>query len=679
MTRFRLTVLILGFLAGGQPLLFADIPLPEITVRSSALTQELTPSASHTHQRITDTQIQTLPGGSIQPLSKVMIGTQPGVVAGSLGQVFIRGNHGGVLYTLDGVPLPDSMATAMGSMVSLDAIEDMDIITGGLPAEYGNRLSAAVNLTSKTGRLAPEGSFSLGYGSYNTFFPSFSYGGTNSTGSLRYFMAANFKTTDRGLDTPTPKNASDPYAGGSSDSLHNTSRSTNSFAKVDWDADASTQWSLTALHGQNYFELPIDPAISQSQNTQKEQNTTLQLNWKKQLSDTTVVTLAPYWKYADVVYTGDPTHDLAISQDDVIPTSFFQSRHTNTFGLKGDATLTANPLHKLKVGFLTTYSQSEGDITIITTDTTVRDGNPSKATAQSVYIQDDITLAPNFVVNAGLRLDATQVAFADTTAVDSALSPRLGASYMLTPDTKVHAFYGKLFQPAPAENLRSSFSSVGGGTLSPYDIKAEKSDFYEVGIEQKWGSQWVNLTSFYKSAINIIDETQLLNTPMTQPFNLATGYAYGVELGLHGKLTHQLSHYLNYAYTIAKGRGISGGIFAFSPDDLPSDQEQYLDHLQIHTFNAGLTYRHDQFWSTLQATYGSGLRTGPDNNDALPAHLTFDTTIGQGFDTDFGTFKVALDVLNILDNAHPITLSNGFNGTHYAAGRTWMLRVTKTF
>jgi len=43
------------------------------------------------------------------------------------------------------------------------------------------------------------------------------------------------------------------------------------------------------------------------------------------------------------------------------------------------------------------------------------------------------------------------------------------------------------------------------------------------------GTQLVTVNAYYKDATNMLDETQLLNTGIDQPYNFATGYAYGVE------------------------------------------------------------------------------------------------------------------------------------------------------
>ena len=39
--------------------------------------------------------------------------------------------------------------------------------------------------------------------------------------------------------------------------------------------------------------------------------------------------------------------------------------------------------------------------------------------------------------------------------------------------------------------------------------------------------------------------------------------------------------------------------------------------------------------------------------------------------------KLSIDLLNITDNVYPITIANGFNGSHYAAGRELFVRLSK--
>jgi outer membrane receptor protein involved in Fe transport len=303
-----------------------------------------------------------------------------------------------------------------------------------------------------------------------------------------------------------------------------------------------------------------------------------------------------------------------------------------------------------------------------------------KGYQEGAYVQDDIQIGKVLVFNAGLRYDAIQFVFADSNSLDYLLQPRLGLNILVADGTKAHLFYGKLFQPAPAENLRDTFSTVGAGQLTPYDLKAEKDDYYEVGVAQQLGDGYVvTVNTYYKDAVNMLDDVQLLNTAISQPYNFARGFAYGTEVSINGKLFGVLSDYLNYSYEVAAGQGISGGIFAFPVGTDVGGDYQMLDHVQLNTFNGGLTYSQGAFWLGASGLYGGGLRTGPNNTGELPAHFSMDATVGYAFQSAnwFGNWKLSGDVLNIFDNAYPISVANGFNGSHYAAGRELMVHLSK--
>ena len=227
--------------------------------------------------------------------------------------------------------------------------------------------------------------------------------------------------------------------------------------------------------------------------------------------------------------------------------------------------------------------------------------------------------------------------------------------------------------------MRYQFNPSAGKftSLQSYDVKAEKDDYYEAGLSYHFlESQTLSLNVYYKDGVDVLDDAQLRNTSIAQPFNFANGYAYGAEFSLKGRLGSDWSEYLNYSYGIAKGKGISGGV----ADEEATSTYQFMDHVQLHTVNGGLTYAKNQWWWSGQGLYGSGLRTGPNNSIALPGHLTFDTTLGYEFKGDswFTQFRLSGDVLNILDNRYPITIANGFNGSHYAAGRQYYLRFIKS-
>jgi outer membrane receptor for ferrienterochelin and colicin len=663
--------------------------------------------------------IQALPQAEQIKLPKLIASTAPGVVPGPFGQMFIRGNHANIQYQIDGVQLPDSPSNTFGEAFAPRNIEHMEITTGGIAAEYGQRLAAVVNITSKTGPETPGGAVEVNYGSYNTFSPTATYGGSNSSGDLKYYFSANFNRTDRGLDTPQPVSETDQTQGGT-DAVHDYSYGNNQFGKVDWILDNENKMTFILFNSASFYQipnypssfLPSDPFFSATfvdqfgngpqngqgpfnytpsttDDTQFEQNAYAQVVWKHTFSERSFLQLAPYYKLSYIHVTNDPQNDLisvfnpSITQNN--PSSFNEDRNVHNWGLKSDYTWRPDDQHLVKTGLQLQISRAVGSITVIVPNTTVptttvssSDSSPATGYSESAYVQDDFTITKGLTLNAGVRFDAVQFSFSDAYSTDYAFQPRIGLSYLLTDTTKIHVFYGKLFQSAPLENLRDTFVAVGGGNqLAPYDIKAEKDDFWEVGVSQGLPlNQTLAINAYYKSATNMLDDAQLLNTSIAQPYNFATGYAYGAEASLRGQLTDEFSDYVNYSYEIAEGQGISGGLFT---GVVPSSSYQYLDHMQMHTLNAGVTFAKSGFWATTQALYGSGLRTGLNNSVSLPTHFSMDLTVGYAFTGSnwWSRFKISADCLNIFNNVYPITVANGFNGSHYAAGREYFVHFVK--
>jgi outer membrane cobalamin receptor len=693
-----------------------DIDAAAVTVVGARI--RINRSAAVSSQTLDQGQISQLPGGSTQSLPKVLYAANPGFVEGSFGQVFARGNHANLQYDIDGIQLPDSVSGTFGDAFSVLDIDRMEVITGGLPAEYGNRLSGVVNILTKSGGLQPGGTLDLNYGSFNTFNPQLTYGGSADQGRLRCFLSASYSSTDRGLDTPEPASETDQARGGT-DIVHDASSGNHQFAKLDWDLDEADTLLLTLFNAQQSLQIPNFPAgflptdafftpdftdaygnggsswaPAGTDDYQVQGNDYAELMWKRRSDDGSVLQLAPYWKSSSVIFHGDPAHDLAAAylvpapdvNNPVNASSFFEDRSVTNLGLQGDYSAHPNDANAFKAGFQLQGAEAHGPISVLSLSTgqsltqTSTDDSADHDYQESAYVQDDITVVRSVVLNVGLRYDAIQFLFPDASSLDGLLQPRLGLNYCPTDSTKLHLYYGKLFQPAPAEDLRDTFAGLGQGTLAPYDIKAEKDDYYEAGAAHQWGDQLLSLTAYYKDAVNLLDDTQLLNTAIAEPYNYAQGYVYGVELSVNGRFLQHGSEFLNYTYEIAQGSGASGGLFALPPGTVVPTDWQYLDHCQINTVNAGLAWTQGGFSAGATGLYGSGLRSGPSNSVSLPPHVSMDASVSYALTGSrwLEDVKVGLDVTNIFDNIYPLTVDNGFNGSHYVAPTAWTLHVTKT-
>jgi outer membrane receptor protein involved in Fe transport len=683
-------------------------------------------SSSQSTITVTKEQIAALPQGNQISLPRLLETTSPGVVQGPFNQIFIRGNHANIQYQIDGIQLPDSASGTFAEAFSPRNIDHYELITGGIPSEFGERLAAVMNIVTKTGPESPGGSVEMNYGSYNTISPQAIFGGSSGSGDVHYFLSANYHQTDRGLDTPQPATTADDTKGGT-DAIHDHNNGNNQFGKLDWLLGNDDKISLILFQSYNKYEIPNFPSsfnphdpyfdssssysdqwgnagfgyrLADTNDIQYNRDAYAQLVWKHTFSEKSFLQVAPYWKYSGVRVDDDPANDLAPGNPSNATyyntgnsaTAFVLNQHVNNEGVKADYSVRPNNSNLVKAGFQLQASQSHDNYSIssfpnnidatLSTPTTFSGGSDDKGYEEAAYVQDDYQISKAWSLNVGLRMTGVQFNFGDETSNSDQLQPRVGLNYLATETTKLHAFYGRLFQPAPLENLRTAFDQAAGGstTANFYDIKPEKDNYFEVGVDQQIGETHVtSVNVYYKAATDMLDDTQLLNTSIASPYNYANGYAYGVEYSLHGKIDSNWSDYFNYSYEIAKGKNISGGTFAVDPASIPQNTYLFLDHVQIHTANSGVTYAKDQYYGTVQGLFGSGLRTGDQNQFSLPSHFTFDLSAGYNFtgESFWSKWKLSGDVLNVTNNVYPITIANGFNGSHYAADREFFVRLTK--
>ena len=81
-------------------------------------------------------------------------------------------------------------------------IDNMEVLTGGLPVEYGERLAAVVNLNSRRPPEEGEGQIELQGGSFDTVNPSLFYG--KRIGAWSVLAGGSYRTTSRALDPAVP-------------------------------------------------------------------------------------------------------------------------------------------------------------------------------------------------------------------------------------------------------------------------------------------------------------------------------------------------------------------------------------------------------------------------------------------------------------------------------------------
>jgi hypothetical protein len=95
------------------------------------------------------------------------------------------------LVLVDGQPITDQQSKVFSNQIPLDSVQSMEVIEGAPPAEYGDKTSVVIVVTTRSGLgvTQPHGDVDASYGSFGTGGGGFNlaYGG-NSWGN---FIAAN--------------------------------------------------------------------------------------------------------------------------------------------------------------------------------------------------------------------------------------------------------------------------------------------------------------------------------------------------------------------------------------------------------------------------------------------------------------------------------------------------------
>ncbi len=636
--------------------------------------------------------LSELPGADDRPVTEV-VATQPGFVMDALGNVYARGNHANVQYQIDGVPVPDSVGSLFAASIPVRMIQNLEIYTGGMPAEFGDRLGAVVNLTTRQATDHPEGSAQIRYGSYNTVEPGITYA-TKLTDKIGVFGGGSLVASDRALDPP------------SIDPLHDHGYSGRVFGRIDWQQCDCNRYELFATYGHNRFQIPLDPSATQfdpahprpvdqygndapafvprntnATETEDELFTALAFTHKL---DNGQFLLAPIYKLSRGVLYGDAAHALGPTSDpDAVASDV--NRLAHHVGAIGAYTLKSGS-HLVKAGAgvdllhgLTTFtSYGRSPAGGVDAAMTVNGTDDTNAVTSGAYVQDHISLG-KLALDVGIRVDEQHVILEGSKTDDQAgVSPRLGASYAFTKETTVHLFTGVNWQPPAPLDATNAARALGINTSSEaYDLKAETDLYAEGGIATRLVNQLRGgLTAWGRYAYNQLDDVAIGSTSLISNYNFDRGRAGGLEASLDMRVGPWLSGFANASYGIAEGQGISSAKFLFDAEALADHSWQTLDHAQTLTANGGATVRDGRFVITGLVAYGSGLRTGPSNNEHVPGHVRGDISMSYTFVPHAYPIKVGMDVINVADARYAYRIGNGFVGSSYGAPRTVFLTLS---
>ena len=488
-------------------------------------------------------------------LSSLVTLASPGISADSNGLFHGFGDHASNSFNVDGQPISDQQSKVFSNQLPLDAVQSMEVIAGAPPAEYGDKTSVVVVVTTRSGlgETKPHGDVTGSFGSFATGNAGFNlaYGGQ----SWGNFISANGMTTSRFLDGPE-------FA-----TIHDHGNESNLFDRLDVKPSSMDTINLNLGYTRSWFQTPnsydmqdaagwpdgLGPdGVLVGSADQRSQIRTFNVapTWTRVMNPKAVFTFGGFLRQDQYNYypSNNPFADFA---PDLQSETIGQNRTLTNAGLRTSLSYVSG-IHNVKAGvtfedtILTEKDRlgivdpgfGETDPLLMCYDLTIT--APLTNCAQrglyhyyghadirelAAFLQDTIT-KKNWTFNLGLRFD-----YYDGLVTANQAEPRVGVAYRIKGTNSVlRVSYARTLETPFNENLvlasegcndaviNSLMSAVQGYPCLNAPLQPGTRNEFHAGLQQAFGRFLVIDGEYiWKYTNRAYDFSVLGSTPITFP------------------------------------------------------------------------------------------------------------------------------------------------------------------
>ena len=198
-----------------------------------------------THTDVDRDLFEKLPlESSSSSLSSLVTLASPGVSADSNGLFHGLGDHASNSFSIDGQPISDQQSKVFSNQLPVEAVQSMEVIEGAPPAEFGDKTSLVIVVTTRSGLGAtePHGDVNLSYGSFGSTNSSFDL--ANGGEKFGNFISAGGLDTGRFLDPPE------------FGIMHDRGNEENLFDRFDFKPSQADSVNLNLTYTRSWFQTP---------------------------------------------------------------------------------------------------------------------------------------------------------------------------------------------------------------------------------------------------------------------------------------------------------------------------------------------------------------------------------------------------------------------------------------
>ncbi|MBZ5696910.1 MAG: TonB-dependent receptor [Acidobacteriia bacterium] len=662
--------------SGTRPVLHFQLELASVSEKTvvtgepvAASMDSVTPTSLLNRQ-----DVQETPGASRTNSLAIITDYVPGAYI-THDQLHIRGGHQ-VSWLVDGVPVPNTnIASNVGPQFDPKDVDYFEVQRGSYDADYGDRTYAVFNVVPRTGfERDKECALVTSFGNFYQTNDQISCG--DHTQRFAYYGSLNGNRSNLGLQTPTPE------------VVHDAENGFGGFGSLIFNVDPKDQLRLVVSSRRDYYQIPVSrgqineidgvpgaiyltpypPGTFFQADSEQEADTFVNFSWIRTINPNALLTVSPFFHYNSAKYSSNP-NDLPTATTDDRASTYAGGQVT----LRG--TVGRNSMSGGFYGFWQHDNQLFGVLFNDGTAPNFKDREIVNGGLEEVWFEDKFKPTSWLTLSGGVR----QAHFSGT-ITENATSPRAGISLRIPKINWVfHGFYGHFYQAPPLLTFSGPalVSAANNQGFSFGSLFGERDEEYQFGVTMPYKGWSLDTDTFRTRANNFFDHNSIGNSNIFIPITLTEALIRGWELTLRSpRLWRRAQLHLAYSNQIGEARGnITGGLIPV-PNPISPDYGQ-LDHDQRNTLNVGaqVTLPLRSFVSG-NAYYGSGFSNGNgpaaagapccSSLDYLPAHTTFDLSLGKNFGENFSVSVTGLNVANrrvMLDN------SATFGGFHFSNPR----------
>ncbi len=681
---------------------------------------QLETDVTTSHIDIDKSFIQRAPAAVPMRAMEEIVTSTPGFALDENGRYHFQGAHSQSEYVIDGQTIADQTGVTFSNSIDPGIAQSLEVIYGNVPAEFGEKIGAVINMSTKSGLGTPfKGNVIGSFATFDTYQGGASLGGGNDRfGAFASFNAAG---SDYFADAPNP------------DNLNNTGNTQRGFLRFDAASPGfGNAFRVSALLGRTDRDVPNRYSQEEAGQTEKVQtyDQNYNLGWQNVLSASTVLDVTAYARLARFVLYPS-SGDTPITAD--------SHRSLNNFGITPSFTWTTG-IHEIKVGGVFKAYPIKELFRFGITDPTFNDPsspdyNPNIAPYDLTrggtqfefsdsstdkyyagYLQDTIRWK-NLTASLGVRYENNSL------PVTNVLwSPRLGLAYYVPSTGSVfRATYSRVLYTPEFENILLSSSeaaaaivppavqesrALGGGVLP---VNSERQNAYTVGLQQALGSKVrLDFDYWWRDTKNAGDQDQFLATGIVFPISFASGSYQGWDLRLDLAPTYGFRGFVSAGHVHAiYDPPPAGGLFLDQESlDAITGAPFLIDHDQKLQIQTGIYYdvAKTGLWLGTNIRYDSGLVTDadpeelledPDNAFAAPyINVNSGTELDPnrikprticdfqvGYDMNHVNVPVQLQfmILNAFDKKGVYNILSVFGGTHVIPPRRFVGQAVFNF